>query len=436
MVSRIEDGGRFRFHDLTREYARAQAAAELPRDERDQAELRVYRALLTLIRNAHAALYGGDFEVVHSDVPDVDVPQPALDEARGTPSVWFERERPNVRAAVVRAAALGSAGLCWDLAVSAHEFYTIGEYFDDWRVTHEVALAAARTAGDRRGEGVVLTMLGQPPLVASGSSGVSGVPELEEAVRLLGRAGERHGQAIALRTLGNALRRRGELTRPLQLFKAALDHYRAGGDTVGALQTLRFLGQTYLDLGDAGRALRMFRAAEEMARDLDGPRVLAQTRYWVGRAALARGDLPAARTAFGDVLAAFPSFRGLGHAYARHALGDLALAEGDAGGAHLHLSQAAILAREGADGVLEGRIAQSIASIEQRRGHRAKELLALLHAVGRFQSCGAVHLEVRAQESLAEAYAAAGDAEAAAAARDRIVDLHALVPKKDRLIWH
>jgi DNA-binding SARP family transcriptional activator/tetratricopeptide (TPR) repeat protein len=423
--------GRFRFHDLTREYAHGRAMRELtPPGEQAAGPERVGRALLTLTRHAHAALYGGDYEVVHSALPDVEVPADALAEAADTPREWFERERLTIRAAVEQAAALGRAELCWDLAVSAHELYTIGEYFDDWRATHEVALFACRAAGDRRGEGMVLVMLGQPPLVASGSPGVSGVPELEAAARLLAETGERHGQAIALRTLANALRRRGELVRPLALFTEALGHYEHSGDLVGALQALRFAGQTHFDLGDSDRALTMFRRAEGMARALDQPRVLAQTRYWVGRACLARGDLAGARAAFGAVLGTFPAGTGVGHAYALHGLGDLDLADGDLVAARRRLSSAEELA-DGADVILAGRIALSIAGLEERRRRPADRVVALLRAVDRFQACAAVHLEIQAQASLAAAQARTGDAVAAEAAWDRIDELYTATALSD-----
>ncbi|WP_285687421.1 BTAD domain-containing putative transcriptional regulator [Actinoplanes sp. NBRC 103695] len=431
MIEPAGDGHGYRFHDLTREYARRRAEAELPADERAAAELRVLRALLTLVRKAHAAEYSGDFEVVHSDLPDVAVPARAIAEIEERPQVWFERERANVRSAVERAAALGEVGLCWDLAVSSHEFYTIGDWFEDWRVTHEVALAAVRSAGDRRAEGVLLAVLGQPPLVASGSRGVSGVPELEEAVQLLAAAGENHGLAIALRTLGNALRRRGELTRPLMVFQDALEHYRAAGDTAGVLQTLRFIGQTYLDLGDLGAARDMLRQAEAVARELGRERLVAQARYWAGQAALALGDLADARAAFGDVRAAFPE-RSPAQAYAEHGFGDLAVAEGDPDRGRRLLAEAESLARAGADVMLEGRIALSVAGLEKRHGEPVDQLVALLRAVARFQACGAAYLEIRAQGLLADAYDELDDVIAAVAARERIEELCAAVPPVDR----
>lgn len=432
MVEPAGDGHGYRFHDLTREYARRRAEEELPATERAAAELRALRTLLTLVRRAHAVLYGGDFEVVHSDLPDVPVPGRVLDDIRHDPDGWFERERPNVRAAVERAARLGQVGLCWDLAVSAHEFYTIGEFFDDWRVTHQVALAAARGAGDRRAEGVLLAILGQPPLVASGSPGVSGVSQLEDAVHLLAATGDRHGLAIALRTLGNALRRRGELTRPLAAFREALEHYRAAGDTAGELQTLRFIGQTHLDRCEFDEALEMFRRSAATARELGRSRLVAQSRYWAGRVALAMGELGGARAAFGDVLAVFPSDQERGHAYAQHGFGDLALAEGDPDRARQLLAEAEALARVGTDVVLEGRVALSVAELERRHGEPVDQLVALLRAIARFQACGAANLEIRAQGLLADAYEDAGDLAAASAARDRIEALCAAVPPEDR----
>lgn len=434
MIEPARGAARYRFHDLTREYARG-LAASAPFDGLAGVPARVCAALLSLTRKAHMALYGEDFDVAHSDVSDVPLPKGDLDEAIAGPRVWFELERLNIRAAVTQAAEAGRADLCWDLAVSAHEFYAIGAYFDDWRVTHEVALAACRRAGDRRGEGIVLTMLGQPPLVASGSPGVSGVAELETAVRLLGETGESHGRAVAQRTLANALRRRGELSRPLALFTEALVHYQRSGDLVGSQQTLRFIGQTHLVLGDPASAVAVLREAEKIARAGNQARVLAPTMYWMGQARLALGDLSAAATAFDEVLAASPPDSGVGHAYALHGLGDLALALGDPLAARARLEKAEALAHDGPDVALEGRVCLSIAALEESLGRHAERAVALLRALEPIRTSGATYLEVQAQAELASTYDRLGDADAAAAARDRVTELYARgdVPVLDRL---
>jgi tetratricopeptide (TPR) repeat protein len=389
----------------------------------------VGRALLTLARRAHTALYGGEFDVAHSDLADVAVPAAELESATSDTRAWFERERANIRAAVEQAAALGQAALCWDLAVSAHEFYAIGGYFDDWRATHEVALDACRAAGDHRGEGVVLTMLGMPPLVASGSAGVSGVPELERAVGLLSDTGERHVLAVAQRTLANALRRNGELARPLSLFAESLAHYQESGDLVGCQQALRFIGQAHLDLGDPSSAVAVLREAERMARDNGQARVLAPALYWLGQAQLARGDLDAAEAAFEEVLSISPPSTGVAHAYALHGLGDLALARGDAAEARTLLHDAAEFAREASDAGLEGRVVLSLAAVEASLGRQQERVAILLRG-----SYGAAKLAIRVQTELADAYASMGDAEAAREARERVTELYdrGNVPASDR----
>ncbi|MFF5077381.1 NB-ARC domain-containing protein [Actinoplanes sp. NPDC000266] len=435
MVDAVPGAARYRFHDLTREYARGLATSEPGRpDGLAGAPLRVGLALLSLTRRAHTAFYGGDFDVAHSDIADIPVPAGELEAAVAEPYAWFERERANIRAVVEQAAALGRADLCWDLAVSAHEFYAVRGYFDDWRATHEVALAACRAAGDRRGEGIVLTMLGMPPLVASGSSGVSGVPELERAVMLLRETGERHVLAVAQRTLANALRRNGELQRPLALFAEALAHYHQSRDLVGSQQALRFIGQAHLDRGDAESAVAVLREAEQMARRQGQVRVLAPALYWLGQAYLARADLPAAGAAFDEVLRMSPPSSGVAHAYALHGLGDLALARGDAGAAVPLLEEAEALAHEAADAGLEGRVGLSLAAAEALEGRHGARVTVLRRALVPIRSYGSAKLEIRVEAELADAYDRLENVAEAKAARDRVTDLYdrGNVPPEDR----
>ncbi|MGX1612657.1 AfsR/SARP family transcriptional regulator [Micromonospora chalcea] len=436
MIELVESEVRYRFHDLTREYAhrRALRAYADPR-ERDAMVLRTYRALLTLARSAHAALYGGDFEVVHSDEPDWAAPPMVLEEVTQAPLGWFEKERLTIRAAVDRCAELGAVGLCWDLAVSAHEFYTVRGYFGDWYATHQVALRACRDAGDTRGEGVILACLGQPALVASRRGGVSGLPELKRAVDLLVECGDRHGQAIALRTLANALRRSGHLTRPLALFREALACYEASQDAVGTWQTLRFIGQTHLDLGEHDEALEVLHQTGKVAQMLGQPRLLAQTTYWLGQTCLANGDVARASSAFEAVREAYPEATGIGHAYAVHGLGEVACQTGAYEEAGQRLAVAANLAREGADAVLEGRVHVSMATLHAALDRPGEQISTLQRAVECFAACGAVYLEVQALAALAEALAAQDDEHAARAAWGRIDERYAAtgVPAEDRL---
>jgi DNA-binding SARP family transcriptional activator/tetratricopeptide (TPR) repeat protein/DNA-binding Xre family transcriptional regulator len=435
MVESVEAEKRYRFHHLTREYARRRALAEYPGD-RDVVPVRVYRALLTLARRAHASLYGGDFELVHSDIPIWDAPRGLLAEIDAAPLDWFEKERLNIRGAVEHCAELGLVDLCWDLAVSAHEFYTIRSYFDDWYATHTLALHACRAAGDKRGEGIVLACLNQPALVASRrADSASAIADLERAASLLTEERDQRGQAITMRTLAHMLRRQGHLTRPLAMFSEALAYYTASGDPVGRWQTLRFIGQTYLDLGDHSSARRALDEAETVAIELGGKRLVAQTRYWIGQACLAAADLGAAQVAFDSVLDVYNENTGVGHGYARHGLGEVAWRMGEYGGAEEHFAMAAELARESADAVLEGRVWLSVAALRGAERRSDAQATALQQAVEVFAGCGAARLEARALATLAQVMSDRGDLQAAEQLWARVEILYnaADLPEQDRI---
>jgi DNA-binding SARP family transcriptional activator/tetratricopeptide (TPR) repeat protein len=438
MIEPVERDVRYRFHELTSDYAHRLAQEHYPdQSDRDARASQVYRALLTLARKAHAALYGGDFEVVHSDVPDWHAPAAVITEVRQSPLEWFEKERLNIRAAISHCAELGLSSICWDLAVSAHEFYTLGGYFDDWYATTTTALRACQHASDTRGEGILLTCLYQPALVASRRADhVSGIAELERAAELLAACGDLHGQAIALRTLASALRRHGLLTRPLALFKTALAGYSASDDRVGQSQTLRLIGQTHLDLGEHGRALSMLESAEQTAAELGNARLLAQSRYWIGQTCLGAGDPDGAQQAFTQVLAAYREPTSLGHAYAAHGLGDLAGRTGQSAEAEWYFALAAELARQGSDAVLEGRVYLSASALHAGSGQLEEQIPALQHAVDCFAGCGAAYLEVQALSSLGRAHAILGDSAAARAAWLRADEVYAQIdlPEEDRAI--
>lgn len=436
LLEPVEADGTYRMHDLTREYARRRATVELPgADERTAAVTRAYEALLTLTRYAHTALYGGDYEVVHSGAAEWEAPPSLIAEVQREPVPWLDRERSNIRAAVEHCAELGLTDVCWDLAVSAHELYTVGGFFDDWYATSTTALAACREAGDLRGEAVMLSCLGQPALAASRArAGAAGIDELERSVHLLEAAGDRHGLAIALRTLANALRRRGHLHRPLKLFAEALGHYEASGDLVGRWLTLRFIGHTYLDLERHDQAIEVLRSAKALANELGVNRLVAQTRYWLGQAYLASGDLPAAEALFAAMVDVDRKPTTLAHAYALHGLGDIARLTGDHATAEERLSVAAELAVEWADATLEGRVKVSLAALHHVRGRTEERVSALEHAVACFDDSGAFFLQAQALAALAAAYADRGAADEAARALARVDELYAemALPEEDR----
>jgi tetratricopeptide (TPR) repeat protein len=390
--------GRYRFHELTRElaglYARDDTAGA---SWRNAVVERVYRTLLTLVRHAHHAIYGGDYEVVHGTTPLVDLPTRFRDPITRSSMTWYETERLNIRAAVRHCCELGLSEIAWDLAVSSHEFYNRRGYLDDWAATHQVALAACREAGNVRGEAALLAVLGQPALVTARRPGVSGVDDLHRAARLFRQSDDVHGEAIAERTLGNALRHAGRFDEALDAFQAALKGYTAVGDAVGRWQALRYIGQLHLDLGRADRAVSLLREAEAAARDIGRPLPQAQTAYWLGRAHLETGDRAAARDNFRSVLALVDDADEVGVAWGHFGLGDIAVADRRHADAEQHLAVAAQMAGHAGDALLEGRIALSQAAVYRAAGRVGDARSRLDRAIVCFTSVNATHLCERAE---------------------------------------
>jgi tetratricopeptide (TPR) repeat protein/DNA-binding SARP family transcriptional activator len=428
---------RYNFHDLTQEYAYHRALEEYPEDERLVLVRQVSTALLGLLRYVHRSLCGGDFEVVDSDIPTWDAPHEVLGDIDEAPLAWFRRERLNIRTAVEQCAGLGLTQLCWDLAFSTHECYTLEGYFKDWLETHTTALRACRSSGDRRGEAVILVGLGQPALVASRPSGsLATLADLQHAIDLLVEAEDNHGLAIAKRTLANALRRQGQLARPLALFEEALAHYESSSDVLGRWQTLRYIGHTHLDRNDPHQALVLLERALEVATtEVMTERSIAQTKYWMGQAYLALDDLEAAQAAFSAVLDMFPEPVGSGHAYAMHGLGDVARREGELDRAADHLALAVRLAHEAADGTLEGRAAISLAGLRLALNDPAGEIAKLEHAARCFAAADAIYQQMATLVVLSRAHARFGNDSAATGVRRHARQLYAAMnlPPEDRI---
>jgi hypothetical protein len=83
--------------------------------------------------------------------------------APADPLAWFEAERVALVTAVAQAANRGMEELAWDLANLLLGFLSVRNHLDDWRWTHDVALAAAERGGDRRGQAYMLRGLASSP---------------------------------------------------------------------------------------------------------------------------------------------------------------------------------------------------------------------------------------------------------------------------------
>ncbi|AEV81888.1 SARP family transcriptional regulator [Actinoplanes sp. SE50] len=345
----------YRFHDLIRVFARERLAAEEPLADRNAALQRVFGGLLFLSEEAHRKFYGEGNKEVHSAAPRWRIPQRSVDRMLSDPLGWFERERQSIVAAVRQAAEVGAVEYCWDLAVTAVTLFETRVYLNDWRTTHEIALAAVRRAGDRLGHGMVLYSMGA--LTIAERRFAEGRRRLEDALEMFEVLGEESGHAMVNRHLAYLERMDGNLDEAARRYEQVLPVVRRGGNPAALAYVLHSMAQIEMERGNAGDAKAMLEQSLELSRRVGGRRIEAQVLHRLGQAHLQAGEPESAVTVFGEALTAAHGLGDpIGEAYATLGLGAAYLSAGDLTEAGAALARARELASINGERLIEARV--------------------------------------------------------------------------------
>jgi tetratricopeptide (TPR) repeat protein len=239
--------GRFECHDLLHAYAVRLAGTE---PERDQAE---HRLLEHYLRTAYA---GALVLMPHREPLDLPSPRPGVtthDFTDGQPLCWFTEERRTLLAVIRRAAELGHHRLCWQLAEACSDFLDRQGHWTDWVTTHTIALASARSLGDRHGQarmhrdlGLAHTRLGHDE---------DADRHFADAVELFGGLNEHSGQARALVHIAWLHESRKQPQEALACAARARRLFQLVDDEVGQATALDTAAYLHVQLRDHARAL-------------------------------------------------------------------------------------------------------------------------------------------------------------------------------------
>jgi tetratricopeptide (TPR) repeat protein len=241
-VARETPGGqtRYRFHDLLR--ALAHAHLETEEDEADQhtALGRVLTDSLELARRAAELLEPGVPRPVSTRPPPARLSRVA-ERLSDDPAGWFDEERVSLLVAVDQAQDSARLEAVWELARALSYFFKIRAHWTDWQRTQQLALRAARDAGDERATanalrslGDVRTQLGQLAIA---------VGHFEEALQLFRKLRLRDGQAWSLVGLGAALHEQGRYDQAVERLQDAILLFRQNEDgRRGQAWALEWLG--------------------------------------------------------------------------------------------------------------------------------------------------------------------------------------------------
>ncbi|MBX7269716.1 tetratricopeptide repeat protein [Micromonospora sp. Llam7] len=140
--------GRYRMHDLVRQYARERCV------EADLAQVRQAALVslfdLVLHTSIVAAKTLNRLVNVRQDIGDVVPERPDLVPGCDAVDVdWLERERSNLNLLIELAAENDADGYTWRISRVLWRFFYVRGYFEDIMRTHEVGLIAAERCGDR-----------------------------------------------------------------------------------------------------------------------------------------------------------------------------------------------------------------------------------------------------------------------------------------------
>ncbi|WP_219469947.1 AfsR/SARP family transcriptional regulator [Nonomuraea rhizosphaerae] len=286
-------GERYGWHDLTRLYAAERLAAE---DGGPGAVLAgIAGEILDRTRHARTALLpaepgsGRTLARTEEHLHDAGTTGRLRDDAR-----WLSAERRFLVATVTDFHRAGLHEAAWRLAFYLTPLFELGAHHDDWHATTATGLDAARAAGHREGEALLLRGLadlhraeGRHEAAAAALRAAQPLVEGVELARIMLRlglverrpveaeralvrcltvfeeAGDRRGRADALRALGAV---RGDLV----LLERSLTAYGELGDPRGEAEALLDLARLHLDLAerhhDAGELARARECAERRVR--------------------------------------------------------------------------------------------------------------------------------------------------------------------------
>ncbi|MFC4049470.1 tetratricopeptide repeat protein [Actinomadura syzygii] len=285
--------GRYRMHDLLRDFARRRGLREDSDGELQAAQRRLLAGYLADARAAGAARARRPRPAVHRGERRE---RPPAGDERAAALAWFESERRNLVAAVHQAARLGLHRTCWELADALFDFQEFRRYSEDNIAVHQAGLHAARTEEDWAAAAVMLHNLAIAHFELGDS--VQAIGYGEDARRGFRAVAppNRYGQAAALATLADVHVALGRYLTGIEHARRSLAIHRelqrgGGGGEAGVARAHDTLARACLGLGDYEAALAHAAEALGARRLIDDEPGVAETLLTVAQVHRRQGNV-------------------------------------------------------------------------------------------------------------------------------------------------
>ncbi len=281
---------RYRMHDLVRSYARHQAHAQEPAAERDAAVQRALGGWLWLAERAADRVPGP----CHAPLPGTAARWPVPDCAAvlDDPMRWFDAEHPALVSAVHQACRDKLDEPAWELAAVLEKYLDVRGRYDDWRHTHDEALALCRDTGNRRGEAVLLRGLLEVHTWASEAAGTAMVTLDDEAQHLLALftdLDEPRGMSDALSFRAWSLIARDEAAEAVAAADASLRLAEESGHLAGQARA-HYLAAVALRQIEPAQFFARLHTSLQLAEPVGNPRLTATVLQFIGAGHAEFGD--------------------------------------------------------------------------------------------------------------------------------------------------
>jgi len=326
--------GRYRFHDLIREHARALAEAQDPAAEREAAVGRLLDYYQCAADRAEAMLARQTRPQPASAAPAT--APPATAPPPETPSLpdrehalsWARTERANLFACLDHTAATGQAVRVVAFTASVAALLRHDGPWAEAIDRHTAAAESARRLGDRLSQANALNELG---IVLRLTGDYRGAAETQqEALRIYSHLGSRLGRANVLSHLGYMHYLTDDYPQAAAYLQEALALYRALGDQVGQPDALNHLATVLRLTGDFQGAAQTLEQALRLCRELGYRQGEANALIYLGAVRLRIGDLRGAAESLEEALQIFLDLgHRLGQANALSYLGSMWQQTGD-----------------------------------------------------------------------------------------------------------
>jgi DNA-binding SARP family transcriptional activator/tetratricopeptide (TPR) repeat protein len=255
---------RYELHDLIRLYAAEEARRNECAEARQAALRRVLDWYLHAAVSADSILQPTRFrDFVAPFEPGVPPPRFA---DQGLAIAWFEREFDCLQSVVRWAAANGWGGHAWRIVIAMTTFLDRRIAWHEGMEILDTALQAARSAGERVGEGYALNSLSC--LQMDKGELAMARDNLRQAVDCFTDEAHRPGVMMVLANLGLVLAKMGEPEQGLRVCADARDLAEELGYQRGVANTLNNMGVAHVAMGDYERAIDCFMQADLLFEEI------------------------------------------------------------------------------------------------------------------------------------------------------------------------